>query len=119
MSDFEFRAKDKVKCAFFGDEVFELEEIGSSLKLKGSSNMELNFSKFGKVMTHHTHPVLTLVERPKRMVKKQVEYWTNLFPIVGCLGLFKTEEEARDYAPTKITGRVATIKLTGTYEVEE
>ena len=52
--------------------------------------------------------------RPKRLVKKTVEYWGNIYKKSGCL--HDTKEEADREA---CTDRIACIRLTGEYEVEE
>lgn len=76
--DFIFQAGDKVKCAFFGDEVFVLvdnniyntADYPLMLSKVGDQGM---FTTDGRLHTSHTHPVLTLVERPKKKIKKK--YW--------------------------------------------
>lgn len=71
-----FKKNDKVKCAFFGDEVFELEE-GDEFVYFSHSKGTSSFLKDGRASDSHTHPVLTLVERPKK--KKKVELWQWVF----------------------------------------
>jgi hypothetical protein len=54
--------------------------------------------------------------KPKRMVTKTIECWVNVYSNgVGCL---TESEEAADKAK-RGNYRVACVKLTGTYEVEE
>jgi hypothetical protein len=69
-----FKPGDKVKCAFFGDEVFLL-ELGGGFNFpicfkRGNSVWE--FLLDGRYSDGHTHPVLTLVERPKEKVKRKL-----------------------------------------------
>lgn len=85
----EFRAGDKVKCTFFGDEVFELVEHTGyyPLKIKRES-CEYIFQRDGRYCVHHTSSVLTLVSRPK---KKESVTWYR----VTCHA--KEADEATDY----------------------
>lgn len=73
-----FKPGDKVKCAFFGDEVFELREdlnIFYSVYFLHKDD-EYSFTEDGKHAKEHTHPVLTLVERPEPRVD---EIWVNFY----------------------------------------
>ena len=65
-------------------------------------------------------PEFTPPPRPKRKVKKTIEWWVNVYP-GGCLGHGQeTKEEADKAAIGSIYGSpVACVKLTGEYEVEE
>jgi len=71
-----FQAGDKVTCAFFGDEVFCLTKapiwLIYPLQIE-SKNYVYTFTEDGRADALHTHPVLTLVERPKKKVKRT--YW--------------------------------------------
>ncbi len=64
-------------------------------------------------------PILQLVERPKRKVKKQVEWWANLYTedYMDTEEFCATKEDADRVAMG--TKRIACVKLTGEYEVEE
>ena len=53
--------------------------------------------------------------KPKRMVKKDVRGWANVYSW-GFGGICKTKERADYYAEP---ARIACVELTGTYEVEE
>lgn len=69
----------------------------------------------GKHSTDHTHSVLTLVERPKKMVTKTIERWANVYSD-ECVYIHHSREKADVYDGGN---RIACVKLTGTYEVEE
>lgn len=56
-----------------------------------------------------------LPERPKRKIIKNVEFWTNIYTYGPTL-LYITREMADRYA---VSGRIACVKLTGSYEMEE
>ena len=111
MTDLEFKAGDKVKCYFYGDEVFTLEmfghNIGFSLK-----QVPLIFLDDGRYYESHTHPVLTLVERPK--VKVQVTRWANIYPDGVADLSYKTESEAKRNAQSIA---IACVELNGVYEI--
>lgn len=74
---FEFKAKDKVKCAFFGDEALELKDSlnhNHPLVIYRGNDFYL-FTKNGMFDLTHTHPILTLVERPEPRIE---ELWVNI-----------------------------------------
>lgn len=81
----EYQAGDKVKCAFFGEEVFELKGIKAE-KCAGIyfplyfeyNNANHYFTTDGKDSLKHTHPILTLVERPKKK-KIKLDFWVNVY----------------------------------------
>lgn len=58
------------------------------------------------------------IEKPKKKVTKSVERWINIYthnPMGGLI--FETEEEAIRWQSS--FDKIATVKLTGSYEVEE
>ena len=108
MSNFEFKVGDRVKCTFFGDRIFTLIADGSFLLLENKREL---FLYDGKHQKSHTHPVLTLVERPK--VKVKVTLWANLYKGGVAEVSYKTEALARRNAQELAIG---CVKLTGEYE---
>ena len=66
LMDVLFKSGDKVTCAFFGKEVFELTETNSlsqtfvNIEYKG---LRFSFYQDGKCSTLHTHPVLKLKKK--------------------------------------------------------
>lgn len=66
-------------------------------------------------MLYHSKPEISDPPPPKRMVKKTIERWMNVYE-EGHAYVHETEREAdRDRA----LGRIACVHLTGEYEVEE
>jgi hypothetical protein len=64
-------------------------------------------------------PQFTPPPRPKRLVKKQLEGWVNVYKRgneVYYSSIYDTEADAHDAADTDL---IACVKLTGEYEVEE
>jgi len=112
MSEFEFKAGDRVKCTFFGDKIFTLKKSSSLELLRFDiGDTFFSFYKDGTYEELHTHPVLTLVERPK--VKVEVCVWMNIYPN-GDNVWYRSKKLADNYA-TDI--RVACVELKGEYEV--
>ena len=87
MTDLEFKAGDKVKCYFYGDEVFTLVKDGSFLRLENKREL---FWNDGKNQKSHTHPALTLVERPKVKTQTQLSGYMKMYHGL----LYDTEAEA-------------------------
>jgi len=73
MSEFIFKAGDRVTCAFYGTEVFTLVANVGLLKLH---NKHEDFRNDGKYKSTHSAPVLTLVERPVP-TKEQIRAWVS------------------------------------------
>jgi len=116
MSNVDFRVGDIV--SFGGVEGVVCERdcqepyvIACSFKDK----MELDFTIDGRFGVEHTEPLLKLVSRPKKMVKKTIERWENVYPS-GRVCVHPTREVADDHANDD---RIACVKLTGSYEVYE
>lgn len=64
-------------------------------------------------------PQFTPPPRPKRLVKKQLEGWVNVYKggnEVYYSAIYNTEADAYDAADTDL---IACVKITGEYEVEE
>lgn len=70
----------------------------------------------GRFAEEHTEPLLKLVSRPKKMVKKTIERWVNIYPGDGNFATHSTEESADRHA---LESRVTCVKLTGSCEVYE
>lgn len=113
----EFKAGDKVKCYFFGDEVFILDSNrGSDYPLGFDSHGERwTFTDDGRFHDDHSVPVLTLVERSTKKVKKTYSGWLNIYPSGGH-GYHKERDKADFFADDD---RIACIQIKGEYEVEE
>jgi hypothetical protein len=54
--------------------------------------------------------------RPKRLVTKTAEVWINVYGYGPSINFFSSEEAANEIAGKS---RIACVKLTGSYEVEE
>lgn len=114
---FEFKVGDKVKCAFFGDEVFELEDTPDDYYSICFKRLEAyhSFTVHGKSVSSHTHPVLTLVERPKRKEKRTITLYINTYPDGGEDAIHSSRKVADRYA---VYNRIKCIEFTHEYEVE-
>lgn len=117
---FKFKAGDKVKCVFYGDKVFTL---GRSDRIDYLYLMELGgtsqptFMEDGRYNHSHTHPSITLVERPKVKVKKRYSGWVNVYSDGrDGGGIYPSKERAKLRA---VGYASSTIEVTGEYEVEE
>lgn len=117
---FKFKVGDKVKCVFFGDRVFTLGKADILdnlylLELVGVS--QPTFMEDGRYNPYHTHPVLTLVERPKKKVKKQRQYnaWVNVYPDGVGDRVHGSESSAKQFANED---RLTCVQVSGSYEFE-
>jgi hypothetical protein len=73
------------------------------------------FTASGKYLDWHKTRSLKLVDRPKKKVKKTVERWMSISSDqVPCFYL--TQQIAEENTSP---GRIACVRLTGEYEVEE
>ena len=64
-----------------------------------------------EVKEYHTHPVLTLFERPK--TKVQISRWINVYQYGSEWATYSTASQARKYANETV---IASVELTGEYE---
>lgn len=79
------------------------------------SNQEvISFTLKGLYSNTHTKPLLNLVKRPKKLVKKQIIGWANIYPGFTCF--HNTEQLANN---GHLRDRIACVKVTGEYEIEE
>ena len=96
----EFKVGDIVKCVFYGDEEFELmsDSVSSLFPLAITSDIcgHITFTLSGRVSTSHTHPVLTLVSRPrpKKKVKKVIVGYVNVYDSSSTFGMVHLTEES-------------------------
>lgn len=106
---FEFRVRDRVRVPW-SDKVYSLVENQFSstqhypLRLDGvMSEIEGLFTVDGKFSIAHDKPVLTLVERPKKTVKKTYWFvaWVNNGAGVCVSPIFDSESKAKEYKKTK------------------
>jgi hypothetical protein len=117
---FEFKVGDRVE--FGGLEGVVLREDHSRkyslyVDLKGEVDSHW-FTSDGRIDVRHTKPLLNLIERPKKKVKKTMEAWANVYP--HCIGAPDFSREFVDSENDNMTNkRIACVKLTGEYEVEE
>lgn len=111
-----FKVGDVVEwCGARG--IVERLDAGTSypITVKFESGAYNSFTKNGKYYSWHKTPGLKLISRPKKRVKKTVEAWANVY--AHCLpDLFNCEANADARASNS---RIACVKLTGEYEVEE
>ncbi len=80
--DFEFKEGDKVKCAFYGDEVFTLGKYPDSIyPLSFETPKRVHsFTRKGLHNEIHTHSILTLVDRKiEKVAKYKVAYKRNAY----------------------------------------
>jgi len=54
--------------------------------------------------------------KPKRIIKKTIERWVNIYPCQDWIEYAGNEEEANSVAGTN---RIACVKLIGEYEIDE
>jgi len=106
-------------CSAFGCEgrvvnVFNDAEYPIEVKFENDTQT-CWFIKGGKYQTWHKTPSLVLVSRPKKMVTKTVEKWINVYPSHNSW-TYNSEAEANNSVGIN---RIACVKLTGEYEVEE
>ena len=116
MSEFEFKAGDRVKCVFFGDKTFTLTQSISGLCVFVEHEGHFfTFLKDGRYSTHHTHPSITLVERPK--TKHTVSRYVNVYASDNSrdYDTYTTRADADKYAG--IVARIACVELKGEYEI--
>lgn len=68
-----FKPGDKVRCAFYGDEVFTL-VLGfcDSIVTLNRAVPYRDFFSDGKIHRDHTHPVLTMVEPKKEPLRIEI-----------------------------------------------
>lgn len=75
-----------------------------------------SFTEDGKCYRYHKTPSLVLISRAKKKVTKTIEQWVNTYPDGTHGYMYKSESDAND---AHSSNRIACVKLTGTYEVEE
>jgi len=115
MSEFEFKEGDRVKCAFFGAEVFTLEKFGQSIGFS-LRQVPLTFLDDGRYCETHTNPVLTLVERPtppRNPLRPKLSGHVNLYK-TGHAFTYPTRAEADAKADHD---RIACVELKEEHEV--
>ena len=116
----EFKADDKVTCSYFGAEVFVLKPFKSSC-LEGfyffCEGREYDFTKDGRDSNTHAHPVLTLVERPKKVKKIKLEFWVNVYDEKDLYTMhYPSKEDADRYS---IMPRIACEHFERIIEIKE
>lgn len=86
------------------------------------SGIIISFSVDGRYSKHHSTSLFwdeikfTEPPRPKRMIKKTIEKWINIYSSnLPTIGAYPCEDQANQFAAK---GRIACVKLTGEYEVE-
>ncbi len=122
MEKFEFRDGDVVNFGGVVGEVTLSESKDYPVKIKNSNGLHLeSFTIDGRLYTDHTEPLLKLVSRPKKKVKKTVEVWVNCYSELGfpegLRGGFVWLSE--EQAISAQTGIATPVKFVGEYEVEE
>lgn len=71
----------------------------------------------GKMYSWHTEPYLKLINRPKKMEKRSAGGWINIY-VGGIDEYFSSREMAESYAARSSLKCLATVFLSGEYEVE-
>ena len=74
------------------------------------------FTNSGKLRYWHDVPSIELVSRPKVKKTIVVERWMNIY-IIDPTSITHPSEESANICSTK--NRIACVKLTGSYEIEE
>ena len=103
------------------DEISIVEKNGSEnypLMAKFSSGW-LYFTKEGMNHVNHKHLRFVKVGPPKKKVKKTIEAWANVYPNNSLHILYYTREAADINSHSGTGERIARVRLTGEYEVEE
>lgn len=93
------------------------------LSIKGNesgSRIAVCVTEEGLYLADDTTPFIQLVSRPKKMVKKTMEKWANVY-VGGATFTYSTIEHADNAALFRsgVDRRIACVKLVGEYEVEE
>ena len=83
----------------------------------GEDNMN-TFTLEGRHRSVHELPILFLVRRPKKKVTKTLTRWVNLYPNDNT-GVYTYDTKQAALAAYSIEHKIATLQVTGTYEVEE
>lgn len=73
------------------------------------------FTLDGRYRTEHTEPSLKLIERPKKMVKKKISVWVNVYEN----DKIYLHRHQLDAECTGQKNRIACVECVGEYEVEE
>ena len=99
-----------------------------SVAVEFNKHLMLSFLSDGRAYSNHTIPQLYTLEDarkmgfdiPKQKVKKTIEQWANVYPD-GTYTVHFTEDAANAFIllNDSIIRRIACVKLTGEYEVEE
>ena len=102
-------------------EVADRQEVNDGtwrkIKYSGLSTAN-NYTPFCGVNMTSWHFMRTCPETfQKRMVKKTVEHWINIYDKFN--GCYYESEDAAKYGQDKKQKLIACVKLTGKYEVEE
>lgn len=79
--------------------------------------IRFEFFSDGRFHANQSESLLKLVSRPKKMVKKTIERWENVYSDGSFIGITYPEKEIADECV--IGDRIACVKLTGSYEVYE
>jgi hypothetical protein len=118
---FEFKVGDRVEFGGLEGEIVEFTydiKVDRHVVLGVFNGETVRFFADGRLFDYHTKSLLNLIERPKRIVKKTVESWMNIY-WNGITCVYKTRAEADEEASHVHTRRTDCVKLTGEYEVEE
>lgn len=121
----QFRVGDTVFCMGLYGEVEAINCDGKYVKVifhKGNPDAYIQYFKQDGNMCEHLIPKLSLISRPKKMVKKQVSCWVNIYAGNKQGDNFYTKDEADEYelANRRIPyDRLACVELKGEYEIEE
>lgn len=113
---FEFKPGDRVR---FGEMEGTIELLNSDAPYplmllfdEGADNVVLTLE--GKFHKSHPKPCITLISRPKKKVKKTLEAWANVYEAGTVPYTYKKDADLN-----ASENRIACVRLTGEYEIEE
>lgn len=128
MSDTNDFSSVKVGDKLWSIQLGECEVMGANYNhvvvKRVSSTVDLCYELDGKHLKGDAHqslfwfkPEIIAPPRPKRKVTKTLERWVNVYP--GDLSGIRLHRSESDALCNALDGAIATVRVTGTYEVEE
>lgn len=110
-----FQVGDRVKWC--GVEGVVIRLYDKLINVIFSNKEDWYFHTDGRWVEWHTESSLILVERPKKKVKKKVEYWINIYPDGTSHYAYTSRTEAD--VNSRRSDRIRCDHVTGEYECEE
>lgn len=118
---FKFKVGDKAEFGGLFGEVIRASNVyceAYPVRFRDIFGTETSFTIDGKLHKDHTKPLLVLVERPKRKVKKVLSGWVNVYSNKKSIPYDK-KDDADIGAMLSLEKRIACVEVKGEYEVDE